>query len=109
MSKIIDLSLLVQEPLIFKDKKGVVYTIPGEISTSFVTKMSYYQEKISAIKSEVEAFDELQSLAMFILNLDKTKIVDMEYIKENFDDVRVLKLIVTSMMDHIKEISKDPN
>jgi len=109
MSKIIDLGILVRDPLIFKDKKGVEYIIPGEISTAFVMKMSYYQQKMTKIKTDMEAVDELQNLVIFILNLDKTKTVDAEYVKENFDDVRVLKLIVTSMMDHIKEIGQDPN
>jgi len=109
MSKIIDLSTLVKEPLIFKDTKGDTYTIPGEISTYFVIKLSKYAEDIKALKDNEKAFEKMQQIVTDILNLDKSKNITLEFVKERFDDVRFLKIIIQSMMEHVKEIASDPN
>lgn len=109
MSKIIDLSVLVRKPLIFKDTQGDTYTIPGEISTQFVIKLSKYAQDIKNIKDEEKAFEKMQQIVADILNLDKSKDVTLEFVKERFDDVRFLKIIVDEAMKHVKEIAEDPN
>lgn len=109
MAKIIDLSIFEQEPLIFKTKKGDKFEIPGELSTKFVIKLSKFKEKIDKVKDEEESFELLQQTVVDILNLDKSKNVDLAYVQDNFDDVRVLKHIFQCTMEHIQEIAQDPN
>ena len=109
MGKIIDLGILVKEPLIFKDTHGDTYTIPGEISTQFVIKLSKYAQDTKDIKNEEKAFEKIQEIVVDILNLDKSKNVSLDFVKERFDDVRFLKVIVNEMIKHVKEIADDPN
>lgn len=108
MSKIIDLGVLVKDPLIIKTAKGETFTIPGEISTKFVIKLTKYTQDIQALKDESEAIKKSQELVVDILNLDKTKNVDLAYVEENFD-MRMIRAIISGMMEHIAEITKDPN
>lgn len=110
MSKIIDLSVLHQEPLEIKIPNGDVFKIPGEISTKFTIRLMKYQQDVQKLKNDEKAFELMQELVVDILNLDKSKEdIDVEYIRENLDDVRYLKLIIEGMMKHMKEISEDPN
>ena len=109
MSKIIDLSILVKDPLIFKDTKGDIYTIPGEISTKFVIKLSKYAQDIHVLKDEEKAFEKMQEIVVDILSLDKTKEITLDFVKERFDDIRFLKVIVQELMNHVKEVANDPN
>ena len=109
MGKIIDLSILEKEPLIFKGLDGEKYTIPGNISTKFTIKLTHYQQQMQKIKKDEEALEKIKELVVDILNLDKSKNVDMEYLDKHFDDIRVLKLIIQKMIEHIQEITADPN
>ncbi|MGF7057185.1 hypothetical protein [Brassicibacter mesophilus] len=110
MANIIDLSVLVQEPLIFKMPKCEdVFEIPGEISTEFTIKMFKYSQDMEKLKDEIEALDKLKQMVLDILSLDESKEIDMTYIDKNLKDLRYLKLIVSKMMEHIREISQDPN
>lgn len=109
MSRIIDLSVLVKDPLVFKDTKGELYTIPGEISTKFVIKLSKCAQDIQKLKDDETAFEKMQEIVADILSLDKTKSITVDFVKERFDDVRFLKVIVSEMMNHVKEIANDPN
>ncbi|MBZ4664468.1 MAG: hypothetical protein JG776_2186 [Caloramator sp.] len=109
MSKIIDLSVLVKDPLIFKDTQGESYTIPGEISTQFVIKLSKYAADIQKIKDEAVALEKMQQIVTDILSLDKSKNITIDFVKERFDDIRFLKIIISEMMKHVKEIAEDPN
>lgn len=109
MAKIIDLNVLQKEPLVFNGLDGKDYTIPGNISTNFAIKLASYQEQVENIKSEEEAYQKIKELVVDIFNLDSSKNIDIAYLDEHFDDVRVLKLIVESMMNHVKEIAQDPN
>ena len=109
MSKIIDLNVLVKDPLIFKDVQGDTYTIPGEISTRFVIKLSKYAQDIGRLKNEEKALEKMQQIVIDILSLDKSKNIDIALINERFDDIRILKLIIQSMMEHVREIAADPN
>lgn len=109
MSKIIDLSIFEKESLIFATKTGDKFEIPGELSTRFVIKLSKLQEKLTKVKDEEESFELLQQIVVDILSLDQTKEIDLDYVKVNFDDVRVLKHIFGCMLRHIQEIASDPN
>jgi len=108
-NKIIDLGLLVQEPLIFKDTTGELYTIPGEVSTKLYIKLTKLCEDIKKITDEEEGFTKLQEIVTEILSLDKSKKIDIDYVKERFDDLRFLQVIVNEMMKHISEISNSPD
>lgn len=110
MAKIIDLSVLVQEPLIFKMPKcDDVFEIPGEISTDFTIKMFKYSQDMRSMENDIEALDKLKEMVLDILSLDESKKIDIEYINENLKDIRYLKLIVSKMMEHIRNIAEDPN
>lgn len=109
MSKIIDLSILEKEPLIFKGTNGDVFTIPGNISTKFTIKLSHYHQEIGNIQGDEQALNKMKAIVVDILNLDKSKNIDITYVEENFDDVRILSLIISEMNKHIYEIANDPN
>jgi hypothetical protein len=109
MSKIIDLGLLVKEPLIFKDVEGTKYTIPGQISTKFVLKFSYYEQESKKIKNADEGIQKLEQMVADILNLDTSKEIDVQYVQDKFDDVRFLKAIVHGFGNHLYSINQDPN
>ncbi|MCG8484006.1 MAG: hypothetical protein MJA31_11900 [Clostridia bacterium] len=107
MSKYIDLGLLVKDPLIFKLGEDE-YTIPGQISTKLVLKLSHYDEKIKD-QSNDEIMLEMQKMVLEILSLDKSKTLTLEDIQDKFDDVRFLKAIVNGFQEHIEDITNDPN
>lgn len=110
VSKIIDLGLLVQEPLIFKGLDKKTYKIPGEISTKLVVKLSKYAQDVAKLgNNEEEALEKMKEMVMEILNLDTSKNVDMDYMNQYFDDIRVLKAIIQATMEHIRNIAQDPN
>lgn len=110
MSNIIDLSVLIQEPIIFKmPKNGDVFEIPGEIDTGFTIKMFKYSKDMQNVTDDLQAVDKLKQMVLDILKLDESKEVGMEYIDKNLKDIRYLKLIVEKTMDHIRNISQDPN
>lgn len=110
MTNIIDLNLLVQEPLIFKGLDKKTYKIPGEISTKLVIKLSKYAQDVAKLgDDEEQALQKLKEMVMEILNLDSSKNVDIEYMNQYFDDIRVLKAIVQNTMEHIRTIATDPN
>lgn len=110
MSKIIDLGLLVQEPLIFKGLDKKTYKIPGEISTKLVIKLSKYAQDVAKLgNNEEEALEKMKEMVIEILNLDITKNVDIQHINKYFDNIRVLKAIIQSTMEHIRNIAQDPN
>ncbi len=109
MSKIIDLSLLVREPLIFKDIKGEEYVIPGEIDLDFMLKLNAYQQKIKKVEKEEDSITLGRQMMMDILSLDKSKNITMDLVKERFNDVRHMKIIIEQTMLFINDIVKDPN
>lgn len=118
MSKYIDLSLFVKEDLTFgvpigKNENGELiiekFNIPGSISTGFVLKMSKYKQDMEKIKTDEVAIVKMKEIVRDILNLDKTKNIDTEYIEKYLDDVKILGLIFEETMKHIKEVAEDEN
>ncbi|WP_346874234.1 hypothetical protein [Clostridium sp. UBA5988] len=109
MSKIIDLGTIVKEPLVFQNcPDGKTYNIPGGISTEFVLQIQKMQTDLNGL-TEGESVDKLFDILVIILNLDKEKNVDKEYVKMHFDNIRLINAIVNSVMEHINEIANDPN
>lgn len=109
MSKIVDLGVFVKEPLVFKGTDGQEYRIPGEISTEFVIRLSHYSQEIQNIKDEVEALEKMKLLVIDILNLDKSKNVTLDYLQQHFDNIQMLKVIISETMKHVQGIAQDPN
>lgn len=109
MNKIVDLSVLVRESLIFRDATGEEYTIPGEVDLNFVIKLNAYFEQVEKIKNEAAAIIKAQELVVDILNLDKTKNITLDFVKERFNDVRLIRAIIENMINFINEIASDPN
>lgn len=110
MSNIVDLSLFEKETLPFKLPNGEIFTVPGEVSTKFVIKMSSYYKKLEGIEDYEKALEMMQDIVKDILNLDKSREdIDIDYVKDNLDSVGYLKAIIDNMMKHIQEISNDPN
>ncbi|MCK9443153.1 MAG: hypothetical protein M0Q14_01265 [Tissierellaceae bacterium] len=111
MAKIIDLSVLQQEELIFKMPPGSddEFTIPGEVNTDFVLKIYKQQEELQKADGFEAQLKGLQSIVLTILQLDKSKTINLKYIQENLTDIRYLRVIMEAMMKHINEIQNDPN
>ncbi len=112
MAKIVDLSVLQQEPLIFKIPNGDEFTIAGEISTSFVMKMNkMYQDMNQENMDNEDKIKMMKQIIIEILKLDKEngKKVNMAYIDKNLDDMRYIDIIINNMMEHITEIQNDEN
>lgn len=123
MAKIVDLSVLVKEPIIIKISKDEQFEIPGNISTSFTMElMAFYAQvqgmelKINKskdideiVKKSEELIKMLKELVLKILKQDKNKKVDMAYIDKYLDNIDMLRAIIEIAMGHIKEIENDPN
>jgi hypothetical protein len=109
MSKIVDLGLLVREPLIFRDTTGEEYTIPGEIDLEFIIKFTAYQEQIKKLEIETDAIKKTQEIVVDILSLDKSKTITLEFVRERFNDIRYLKAIIENTMAFIQEIASEKN
>lgn len=109
MAKIIDLSVLVQEPLVFTLPNKEEFTIPGEVNTDFVLRIYKQQEELRNVEGFEEQLKGLQNIVLTILQLDKSKTINLKYIQENLTDIRYLKIIMEEMMKHINEIQNDPN
>lgn len=109
MAKIIDLSLLVQEALEFTLPNKETFTIPGEVNTDFVLKIYKQQEELQKADGFEAQLKGLQNIVKTILELDKSKTINLKYVQDNLSDIRYLKIIMEEMMKHINEIQKDPN
>ena len=81
----------------------------GKSALDTYTRLNAEAREARKAGREEEAYEKIKELVVDILNLDKSKNVDIKYLDEHFDDVRVLKLIVECMMNHVKEIAQDPN
>lgn len=123
MAKIVDLSVLVKEPTIVKISEGEQFEIPGNVSTSFTMELMAYYSKVQNVEMDInkaENVDEivdkseelmgmLKDLALKILQQDKSKDIDMDYIEEHLDNVDMLRGVIEIGMGHIEDIEKDPN
>ena len=109
MAKIIDLSVLIQEPLVFTLPNKEEFTIPGEVNTDFVLKIYKQQADLQNADGFEEQLNGLQNIVLSILQLDKSKNINLKYIQENLCDIRFLKIIMEEMMKHINQIQNDEN
>ncbi len=107
---IIDLSVYKKEDLEIKSLKGTTYTIPGNFSTDFYINLLDKYQKLDAKKnsSPAEYIKIAKDFALEILSLDKTKTITSELIEEEFNDINVLRALLTGVMNYANEISNDP-
>ncbi len=115
MAKIIDLGTMIKEPLIFKMPHCEdEFTIPGEVSTQFVFRMSKMNEDLidpEKTPDDLAKIKTLQRMVIEILKLDKANAdkVNMKYINENLDSMTYLRIITEAMTEHIMQINEDEN
>lgn len=115
MAKIIDLGVIQQEPLVFQmPPKSEVdkFTIPGEVSTSFVMKLNkMYQDMNKEDMDDVDKLKIMKQIVIEILKQDKDNAdkVNVKFIDKNLDDVRYLQAIIEGMTGHMSEIQSDEN
>lgn len=108
---IVDLSLFGGEDLVFKGiGDGEEYRIPYGISTDIVILFKKYEKDVKTLKdNDAKAVKLTKKIVMDILNLDKTKNIDMEYLDKWFNNINVLKAIVDATSKHIRNIRNNPN
>lgn len=82
MSNVLDLSLLVKEPITIKFGEEESFTIPAEPSLEFVAKIVDYEERAKKSKTNKEQFNLLIELAKLILSQDDSKRIDDEFINK---------------------------
>lgn len=109
MPEIIDLNTLVKEPLMIKGTDGKTYKIPGGISTEVVLRLMAFQNAVKGLKKQEKIIDLMIDFVVDILNLDKEKNVDEEYVRKHFDDVNILSAIIDIIGRHIEKMTIDPN
>jgi len=107
MSKIIDLAAFQPEPLEITLPNGNSYTLPATISVDYMTKLMALQEKVKKVKNDMDSIILLQELAVAILSLDKTKTVNMETIKDELDDILLLKKLPELFHNYINGTLND--
>lgn len=95
-------------------KEGKKFIIPPSIPLSFVIKISGYikeQEAISKgelVLSDEEVKDRMEKLVLEIINLNNKKFT-IKDVRENFDDLFTLQIIIKQIINYIYNIQADPN
>lgn len=98
----IDLSSLRQDDIEIVSLTGTVYTIPGNFSTELFLKLYETYDQVKTLKETDyrEAFNLLKRWALEIIMMDKSKKPTMKTIESEFNDLRVLELLLTQMMQY---------
>ena len=104
MSQIIDLAAFQPEPLEIKLPSGTIYNIPSSISVKYMTKILNLQQKVGKIENKMEYIPILQNIAFEILSLDKSKEVTMNTIRDELDDIVLLRKLPEIFNDHLSGI-----
>lgn len=100
MAKIIDLGAFIQEPLQFRlPNEEEVYSIPADLSVSFVTQIYKMQDKISKAQDVDEQMNFMQELIYAIVCTDKSKSLTFKDFKRKFDSFRVMEVILNLFTD----------
>lgn len=103
MANLIDLSGYKKEDIIIKSLTGTEYTIPGNFASEFFIKIYKTKTNVNKLKEQEfeKAFQILKEWTLELISLDKTKTVSMETIENEFNDFKVLEILLTNIMQCI--------
>lgn len=105
MARKIDLSSLKKEDVDIVSLTGTTYTIPGNFSSElFVSLYDTYAELKELKENDIKrAFEMLKGWALAIISMDKSKDVTMETVEREFNDFRVLEMLLTNLLQMANE------
>jgi hypothetical protein len=104
MANLIDLSEYKKEDTIIKSLNGTEYIIPGNFSSEYFVKLYKTKNDINKLKKgeDIEkAFQLLKTWAFELISMDKSKTVTMDTIDNEFNDFKVLEILLTSIMQTV--------
>jgi hypothetical protein len=107
MAKIIDLDVMVVEPIEFKIG-GEVYVIPGSPSTSFLLKFMDFDQKRIAKKEPKAQIELLAEMTAMLLNQDENHNVDKSFMLDKLSFSQMVK-IVEVFKESMRELENNPN
>jgi hypothetical protein len=107
MSNIVDLSLLVKEPIVLKFSDQEKFEIPSDPPVELVAKILDFEEKARKAKTNKEQYNLLLDLVELILKQDESKEVTEELISKLSQSQ--LQAIVKIYQQKIVENSTNPN
>lgn len=102
----IDLSGLYKEDIEIVSLTGNTYTIPGNFASElFVNLYDTYAElkKLKETEDIKRAFELMKEWALTIISMDKSKEVTMETVEREFNDFRVLEMLLTNLLKMANE------
>lgn len=101
----IDLSTLYKEDIDIVSLTGTTYTIPGNFSSEFFVNLydTYAELKKLKGKDVKRAFEMLKEWTLTVISMDKTKEVTMETVDREFNDIRVLEMLLTNLLSAANE------
>lgn len=101
----IDLSGLKKEDIEIVSLTGNTYTIPGNFSSELFVNLYETYEELKALKATdiKRAFEMLKKWALAIISMDKSQHVSMETVEREFNDFKVLELLLTNLLEMANE------
>lgn len=105
MANIIDLTSFKKEDLVIKSMNGTEYTIPGNFASEFFVKLYKTKTNVNKLKNDEfeKAFTILKEWTLELISMDKSKEVTMETINNEFNDFKVLEMLLSSIMKYANE------
>lgn len=101
----IDLSGLYKEDIEIVSLTGSTYTIPGNFSSELFVNLYETYEELKALKDTdiKRAFEMLKEWALAIISMDKSQQVSMETVELEFNDFKVLEMLLTNLLKMANE------
>ena len=101
----IDLSGLYKEDIEIVSLTGNTYTIPGNFSSELFVNLYETYEELKALKDTdiKRAFEMLKEWALAIISMDKSQQVSMETVEREFNDFKVLEMLLTNLLKMANE------
>lgn len=101
----IDLSGLKKEDIEIVSLTGNTYTIPGNFSSELFINLYETYDELKKLKSKdiKRAFEMMKEWALAIISMDKSKHVSMETVEREFNDFKVLEMLLTNLLSMANE------
>lgn len=101
----IDLSGLKKEDIEIVSLTGNTYTIPGNFSSELFINLYETYDELKKLKSKdiKRAFEMMKEWALAIISMDKSKQVSMETVEREFNDFKVLEMLLTNLLSMANE------